>query len=212
MIGAIQRRLGKWADSADQSEKAVSLDPNHSWPLQNLVFNYQMLRDFDGANKTIDRGLKVNPGGLGLWEIKSKLAVAEKGDLSVSEQAFQAVKSMPMTNEEKLRIAGAQRTFSFRTQIPGRITRSGKPVRSCSGRDSRSFVPSIIWFCSKGAARRSRRAGGPPQGKRTSRSTTETESRFAGPSYPVRKFWLISEKDPALKVQGASRCRNTSGE
>ena len=67
-----------------------------------------MLRDFDAANKTIDRGLQINPTGVGLWEIKSKLAIAEKGDLSVTEKAFEAVKSMPMSNEEKLRIAGAR--------------------------------------------------------------------------------------------------------
>src|SRR6267378_3036513 len=105
-LGSIQRRLGKWPESNASLEKAASLDPKDSWVLQNLALSYQTLRDFDAANKTIDRGLKVNPGGLGLWEIKSKLAVAEKGDLSVSEQAFQAVKSMSMTNEEKLRLAG----------------------------------------------------------------------------------------------------------
>ena len=107
-LGAIQRRLGKWPESTANLEKAANLNPKDSWVLQNLAFNYQMLRNFDAANKTIDRGLKVNPGGLGLWETKSKLAIAEKGDLSVSEQAFQAVKSMPMNNEEKLRIAGGR--------------------------------------------------------------------------------------------------------
>src|SRR6266850_7429118 len=107
-LGAIQRRLGKWPESTANLEKAASLNPKDSWVFQNLAFNYQMLRNFDAANKTIDRGLKVNPDGLSLWETKSKLAIAEKGDLSVSEQALQAVKSMPMTNEEKLRIAGAR--------------------------------------------------------------------------------------------------------
>src|SRR5439155_8269060 len=38
----------------------------------------------------------------------SKLAFAEKGDLSVSEKAFQTVKSMPMNNEEKLWVTGAR--------------------------------------------------------------------------------------------------------
>jgi len=107
-LGAIQRRLGKWPESTANLEKAASLNPKDSWVFQNLAFNYQMLRNFDAANKTIDRGLKVNPGALGLWEIKSKLAIAEKGDLSVAERAFQEVKSMPMTNEEKLRIAGGR--------------------------------------------------------------------------------------------------------
>ena len=107
-LGSIQRRLGKWPESNASLEKAASLDPKDSWVLQNLALSYQTLRDFDAANKTIDRGLKVNPDGFGLWEIKSKLAIAEKGDLSVAERAFQAVKSIPMNNEEKLRIAGGR--------------------------------------------------------------------------------------------------------
>jgi TolB-like protein/Tfp pilus assembly protein PilF len=107
-LGAIQRRLGKWQESTASLEKAVSLDPKDGWVFQNLALNYQMLRNFDAANKTIDRGLKVNPDSLGLWETKSKLAFAENGDLSVSEQAFEAVKSIPMNNETKLRIAGSR--------------------------------------------------------------------------------------------------------
>src|SRR5436853_24020 len=91
-LGSIQRRMGKWPESNASLEKAASLDPKDSWVLQNLALSYQTLRDFDAANKTIDRGLKVNPDGFGLWEIKSKLAIAEKGDLSVSEKAFQAAK------------------------------------------------------------------------------------------------------------------------
>jgi len=45
---------------------------------------------------------------VGLWETKSKLAIAEKGDFSVAEKAFAAAKSVPMTNQEKLRIAGSR--------------------------------------------------------------------------------------------------------
>jgi len=107
-IGAIQRRQGKWAESNANLEKAASLNPKDSWPLQNLALNYQMLRNFDAANKTIDRGLQIDPTAVGLWEVKSKLAIAEKGDFSVSEKAFQTAKSMPMNNVDKLRIAGGR--------------------------------------------------------------------------------------------------------
>src|SRR5216117_3067430 len=72
-IGAIQRRQGKWAESTTNLEKAVSLNPKDTWPLQNLTFNYAMLRNYDAANKTIDRGLQIDPTEVGLWEIKSKL-------------------------------------------------------------------------------------------------------------------------------------------
>ena len=44
-LGAIQRRQGKWAESTANLEKSASLNPKDSWALQNLTFNYQMLRN-----------------------------------------------------------------------------------------------------------------------------------------------------------------------
>jgi TolB-like protein/Tfp pilus assembly protein PilF len=112
-IGAIQRRQGKWAESTANLEKAASLNPKDVWPLQNLVFNYQMLRNFDAANKTTDHALAVNPTAFGPLEIKSRLAIAEKGDFSVAEKAFEALKSIPMTNEQKLKAAGGRADVFF---------------------------------------------------------------------------------------------------
>jgi TolB-like protein/Tfp pilus assembly protein PilF len=105
-IGAIQRRQGKWAESTANLEKAASLNPKDTWPLQNLAFNYQMQRNFDAANKTVDRALQINPQGIGLWEIKVKLAIAEKGDFSVYEQAVEKGKSFPISDEERLKMVG----------------------------------------------------------------------------------------------------------
>jgi len=110
-IGAIQRRQGKWAESTANLEKAVSLNPKDSWPLQNLAFNYQMLRNFDAANKTIDRALQIDPQGISLWGIKAKLAIGEKGDLSVGEKLLEKAKSFPMSSEERLKMIGGQANF-----------------------------------------------------------------------------------------------------
>jgi len=107
-LAAIQRRQGKWAESTANFEKAVSLNPKDIWPLQNLAYNYQMLRNFDKANATINRALALDPTALSLLEVKSKLAIAEKGDFTVVEKAFAAAKSIPMTNEQKLRTASAR--------------------------------------------------------------------------------------------------------
>jgi TolB-like protein/Tfp pilus assembly protein PilF len=104
-VGAIQRRQGKWAESTANLEKAASLNPKDIWALQNLAFNYQMLRNFDKANATIDRALAFDPTALGPLEVKCQLAVAEKGDFSVTEKAFEAVKSVPMSAEQKLKTA-----------------------------------------------------------------------------------------------------------
>jgi serine/threonine-protein kinase len=104
-IGAIQRRQGKWAESTANLEKAVNLNPKDVWQLQNLAFNYQMQRDYDKANQIIDRALTLNPTSTELLGVKSKLAIAEKGDFSVAEKAFETVKSASMTNMEKLNVA-----------------------------------------------------------------------------------------------------------
>jgi TolB-like protein/Tfp pilus assembly protein PilF len=105
-IGAIQRRQGRWAESTANLEKAASLNPKDTWPLHNLALNYQMLRNFDAANKTIDRALELKPQGIGLWEIKVKLALSEKGDMTVGEKALEKVKSFPMSSEERLKVVG----------------------------------------------------------------------------------------------------------
>jgi TolB-like protein/Tfp pilus assembly protein PilF len=107
-IGAIQRRQGKWAESTANLEKAVSLNPKDIWSLQNLSFNYAMLRNYDAADKTIDRALTLDPTALEPLEVKSKLAIAGSGDFSFAEKAFESVKSLPLTNEQKIKVAGGR--------------------------------------------------------------------------------------------------------
>lgn len=107
-IGSIQRRQGKWAESTANLEKAVSLNPKDAWPLQNLTYNHLMVRNYDAANKTIDRALALDPTAMEPLGIKSKLAMAEKGDFSVAERAFETLKSIRMTNEQRLKTAEAR--------------------------------------------------------------------------------------------------------
>lgn len=100
-LGAIKRRQGRWAESSADLEKAASLSPKDTWALQNLAFNYQMLRNFPKAEQTVDRGLSISPQSIGLWEVKSKLAWLERGDWSVAEHALQQLEKMPDTAEKE---------------------------------------------------------------------------------------------------------------
>jgi len=88
VIGAIQRRQGEWEQSTANLEKAVSLNPKDTWPLQNLFFNYQMTRNFEAANRVVDRALAINPQSFNFWGFKAKLAFAERGDLTVAEKSL----------------------------------------------------------------------------------------------------------------------------
>jgi TolB-like protein/lipoprotein NlpI len=107
-IGAIQRRQGKWAHSIANMEKAASLNPKDTWALQNLSYNYSILRNYDAANKTLDRALALDPTAMELLGVKSSLAIAEKGDFGVAERGFEALKSIQMTDEQKVRNADAR--------------------------------------------------------------------------------------------------------
>jgi TolB-like protein/Flp pilus assembly protein TadD len=102
-IGAIQRRQGKWDESNASLEKAVSLSPNETWPMQNLVLNYQMQRRFDDANKLIDRALKLSPDSFSLWEIKAQLEISEKGTFEIAERGAQMLNTRPMSDTERIR-------------------------------------------------------------------------------------------------------------
>lgn len=100
-IGAIQRRQGKWDESNANFEKSMSLTPNETWPLQNLVLNYQVQRKWDLANKTIDRGLKVAPESLGLRSIKAQLEISEKGTFEYIERGIKMMDAKPLNDQER---------------------------------------------------------------------------------------------------------------
>ncbi|HEV2096618.1 MAG TPA: hypothetical protein VGQ82_08945 [Chthoniobacterales bacterium] len=107
-IGAIQRRQGRWAESTANLEKATNLNPKDPWPLQTLAINYEMTRDFAAANRTIDRGLQVDPNSFGLWEIKAKLAIEEKGDFSVAEKGLAMLEKLPAGADKTMKLGIAR--------------------------------------------------------------------------------------------------------
>ena len=106
-IGAIQRRQGKWAESNANLEKAVELSPNETWPMQNLVLNYQMLRRFDDANKLMDRALKLAPESFNLWSVKAQLEISEKGTFEIVERGVEAMKTHPMNDTDRIHFSAA---------------------------------------------------------------------------------------------------------
>ena len=85
-IGAIQRRQGKWTESTANLEKAVALDPKNASMLVNLAWNYMAVRNFEAADKTVDRAIAVAPKSFAVTALKAYLAAAWKGDLSVVEK------------------------------------------------------------------------------------------------------------------------------
>jgi TolB-like protein/Flp pilus assembly protein TadD/class 3 adenylate cyclase len=90
-IGAIQRRQGKWAESTANFEKSVSLDPKNANVLFNLALNYMAQRDFETADKILDRAIVADPQSFGARGMKCALAIAWKGDVGYAENQLASV-------------------------------------------------------------------------------------------------------------------------
>src|SRR5215472_13152972 len=90
-IGAIQRRQGKWAESTANLEKAAALDPKNADILLNLASNYMSLRNFEAADKTLDRATAVAPQSWATVGLKAYLAVVSKGDLTLAENQVSSI-------------------------------------------------------------------------------------------------------------------------
>ena len=87
-IGSIQRRQGKWAESNANLEKAATLDPKNTNVLMNLCYSYMAQRDFEAANKTVDRLIATSPESFQARALKGFIAFQLKGDLSAAEKVF----------------------------------------------------------------------------------------------------------------------------
>ena len=98
-IGAIQRRQGKWTESTANLEKAATLDPKNTHILTNLCYSYIAQRDFETANKIVDRLLSVAPQSFQARGLKGFVALQWKGDLSLAEKVFS---SMPPETDSGL--------------------------------------------------------------------------------------------------------------
>jgi TolB-like protein len=92
-IGSIQRRQGKWAESNANLEKAATLDPKNTNVLINLCYSYMAQRDFESANKTVDRLIATSPQSFQAHGLKGFVALQWKGDLSAAEKVFSSMPS-----------------------------------------------------------------------------------------------------------------------
>jgi TolB-like protein/Flp pilus assembly protein TadD len=90
-IGSIQRRQGKWAESNANLEKAATLDPKNTNVLMNLCYSYMAQRNFEAANKTVDRLIATSPQSFQARALKGFIALQLKGDLSAAEKVFSSM-------------------------------------------------------------------------------------------------------------------------
>ncbi len=99
-IGSIQRRQGKWAESTANLEKAATLNPKNTNVLMNLCYSYMALRNFETADKVLDRVIAASPEFFPARALKGFMAVPWKGDLNAAEKIFSS--NAPETDPDGL--------------------------------------------------------------------------------------------------------------
>jgi TolB-like protein/Flp pilus assembly protein TadD len=97
-IGSIQRRQGKWTESTANLEKAAALDPKNTSILINLCFSYIALRNFEAADRVIDRCITASPESFQARALKGFMRVVWKGDLNGAKEVFSPVPPENDTN------------------------------------------------------------------------------------------------------------------
>ena len=103
-----------------------------------------------------------------LLGVKSSLAIAEKGDFGVAETGFEALKSIPMTNEQKLRTADARADVFLLERRYSDGLREAESLSDDQVRElSHGPMEQILshWLCAQSTRGRARSASGLPQAK-----------------------------------------------
>jgi len=115
-IGAIQRRQGKWAESTANLEKAATLDPKNTSILTNLIFSYMAQRDYETADKVLDRAIAGAPQAFQLRALKAFMATQWKGDLSAAQKVFSS--TPPETDPDGLMTWGRAWILTVERKFP----------------------------------------------------------------------------------------------
>lgn len=88
LIGQVQRHQGKWAESTEHLQRAVSLDPNSVERWHRLFYNYELTRNYPAAHEALEHTIALAPAA-SRWrygEHRAFLHLYWKGDLSDIER------------------------------------------------------------------------------------------------------------------------------
>ena len=80
LSGYIDRRQGRWPESIRNLERALELDPNNVYILNQTATSYQALREYDKQAATLDRILVLKPNDLDMRMLRAQVDVFWKAD------------------------------------------------------------------------------------------------------------------------------------
>ncbi len=81
-IGAIERRQGKWKESAQHYQEAIARSPNDSILVENAGMTYLAMRDYSAAEKAFDRAIGLAPASYEMKSLRGWVDVHTKKDFT----------------------------------------------------------------------------------------------------------------------------------
>jgi TolB-like protein/Tfp pilus assembly protein PilF len=90
LSGYIDRRQGRWEESKRNLERALELDPNNLYILQQIALTYVNLREYDKEAAALDRALSLKPGDLDTQLSRAQLEVFWKADTRPLRRVIEA--------------------------------------------------------------------------------------------------------------------------
>jgi TolB-like protein/class 3 adenylate cyclase/Tfp pilus assembly protein PilF len=87
----IDRRQGRWNDSMGNFERASELNPRNVFILEQLSFNYELLRRYDDMTAVLDRALAIAPNGIALRAQRARVALNWRANPQPLHATIQAI-------------------------------------------------------------------------------------------------------------------------
>jgi TolB-like protein/Tfp pilus assembly protein PilF len=120
--GYIDRRQGRWPESARNLERALELDPNNVYILQQTSSSYGALHDYTKDAVVLDRVLKLKPDDLDARISRAMLEVFWKADTRPLHELIES--SIQQSPASGMRLAPVRVFLSFAERDANGIARA----------------------------------------------------------------------------------------
>ena len=116
ILGFIDRRQGRWAESTKNLERAIELDPQNSGFLKQLADSYVCLRQYADAERVLDRGIAVAPKDSNMRAFRASIELEWRADPNPLSSTIRATLAEDSREGQKiaqlwLRVSLCERDF-----------------------------------------------------------------------------------------------------
>ena len=91
LTGYIDRRQGRWDKATHNMERAVELDPQNSFTLQQIALTYTVLRRYADAAATLDRAVALAPKDVSVRVQRADVDLDWRADTKPLDSTIQAI-------------------------------------------------------------------------------------------------------------------------